>query len=165
MQNWFSCRLRHQKIDEHGKQVRTSETYLVEAINFSEAETRVFQHLEQYGNQDIIVSVIHKTNFNEIVDYEDGQYWYKAKVGWEDIDQKTGKHSNTINYFLVSANSVVECCNRINDNLQSMLVTFDIMSVSLTPILDVLPLFSGEEPPLATKRIEQNTDFESEKLE
>ena len=61
MQTWFSCKVKYQKIDEHGKQVRASETYLVEAINFTEAETRSFEIMEQYGSGDIMVSGISKT--------------------------------------------------------------------------------------------------------
>ncbi len=78
MQTWFSCKVKYQKIDEHGKQVRANETYLVEAINFTEAETRIYEIMEQYGSGDIVVAGISKTNFSEIVNYEDSQYWYKA---------------------------------------------------------------------------------------
>ena len=65
MQTWFSCKVKYQKIDEHGKMIRASETYLVEAINFTEAETRIFEMMEQYGNGDIMVAGISKTNFSE----------------------------------------------------------------------------------------------------
>ncbi len=145
MQTWFSCKVKYQKIDEHGKQVRANETYLVEAINFTEAETRIFELMEEYGNADIMVSGISKTNFSEIVNYEDGQYWYKAKVTWEDYDEGSGKVSKAIHYFLVAANSVKECFDRVEENLHAMAVPFDIPSISLSPILDVFPLHNEED--------------------
>jgi len=145
MQTWFSCKVKYQKIDEHGKQVRANETYLVEAINFTEAETRIFDMMEQYGNGDIVVSGISKTNFSEIANYDDGQYWYKAKVTWEDFDENSAKVSRMTNYLLVAANSVKQTFERVEETLSEMMVPIDIPAISLSPILDVFPLFDGEE--------------------
>lgn len=164
MQTWFSTKVKYQKIDEHGKQVRANETYLVEAINFTEAETRIFEMMEQYGNADILVAGITKTNFSEIVNYEDGQYWYKAKVSWEDFDENSGKISKITNYMLVAANSVKQCFERVEDNLQSMAVPFDIPSISISPILDVFPLFNGEEEETIPDNLTPVSDFENESI-
>ena len=162
MQTWFSCRVKYQKIDEHGKQVRASETYLVEAINFTEAETRIFEIMEQYGSGDIMVSGISKTNFSEIVNYEDGQYWYKAKVTWEDFDESSGKLSRTTNHLLVAANSVKQCFDRVEQNLESMMVPFDIPAIAQSPILDVFPLFGEEEEEQEIPdHLKPMSDFES----
>jgi len=163
MQTWFSTKVKYQKIDDHGKQVRANETYLVEAINFTEAETRIFEMMEQYGNGDIMVAGISKTNFSEIVNYEDGQYWYKAKVTWEDFDENSGKVSKVTNYFLVAANSVKECFDRVEENLQSMAVPFDIPAISISPILDVFPLFNDEEEQVEIpENLKPVSDFENE---
>ncbi|OYT15916.1 MAG: hypothetical protein B7C24_10530 [Bacteroidetes bacterium 4572_77] len=145
MQTWFSCKVKYQKIDEHGKQIRASEAYLVEAINFTEAETRIFEIMEQYGNGDIMVSGISKTNFTDIVNYEDGQYWYKAKVTYEDMDEASGKVSRVTNHFLVAANSVKQTFERVEENLETLMVAFEIPAISISPILDVFPLFDGQE--------------------
>lgn len=145
MQTWFSCKVKYQKIDEHGKQIRASETYLVEAINFTEAETRIFEIMEQYGSGDIVVAGISKTNFSEIVNFEDGQYWYKAKVNWEDFDESSAKVSKITNYFLVAANSVKETFDRVGDSLSELQVEFEIPAISLSPVLDVFPLFTEED--------------------
>ena len=145
MQTWFSCKVKYQKIDEHGKQNRANETYLVEAINFTEAETRIFEMMEQYGNGDIMVTGISKTSFSEIVNYDDGQYWYKAKVTWEDMEESSGKVSRVTNHFLVAANSVKQTYERIEQNLETLMVPFEIPAISISPILDVFPLFDGEE--------------------
>lgn len=162
MQTWFSCKVKYQKIDEHGKQVRASETYLVEAINFTEAETRIFEMMEQYGNADIMVSGISKTNFTEILNYEDGQYWYKAKVSWEDFDNDSGKVSKVTNYFLVAANSVKETYERVEDSLSELQVAFDITAINLSPILDVFPLFTEEEENKIPDHLTPVSDFDKE---
>jgi len=162
MQTWFSTKVKYQKIDEHGKQVRANETYLVEAINFTEAETRIFEMMEQYGNGDIMVAGITKTNFSEIVNYEDGQYWYKAKVTWEDFDENSGKVSKVTNYMLVAANSVKQCFDRVEESLQAMAVPFDIPSIAISPILDVFPLFNEDEQEEIPANLKPVSDFEEE---
>jgi hypothetical protein len=145
MQNWFNCKVKYQKIDEHGKQVRVSESYLVEAINFTEAETRTFEIMTQYAGGDIVVSGINKANFSEIINYEQGQYWFKAKVSLDDYDESSGKLTKVNQYFLVAANSVKQCFERIEENLSGMQVEFDIPAIALSPILDVFPLFDNAE--------------------
>jgi len=145
MQTWFSCKVKYQRIDEHGKQSRANETYLVEAINFTEAETRIFEMMEQYGHGDIIVAGITKTNFSEIINYDDGQYWYKAKVQWEDVSDDSGKVSKITNYLLVAANSVKQTYERVEEAMENMMVPIEIPAISLSPVLDVFPLFTEEE--------------------
>ena len=165
MQTWFSCKVKYQKIDEHGKQVRANETYLVEAINFTEAETRIFEMMEQYGNGDIMVSGISKTNFSEIVNYEDGQYWYKAKVTWEDFSEDSGKVSKITNYLLVAANSVKQTFDRVEETMANMMVPRDIPAISLSPVLDVFPLFEeGDEKVQIPDNLTPVSDFENEEV-
>jgi len=166
MQTWFSCKVKYQKIDEHGKMIRASETYLVEAINFTEAETRIFEMMEQYGNGDIMVAGISKTNFSEILNYEDGQYWYKAKVTWEDFVEESSKVSKITNYLLVAANSVKQTYERVEESMESMMVPIEIPAVSLSPILDVFPLFEeGDEEVQISSNLTPISEFDEEKEE
>jgi len=163
MQTWFSCKVKYQKIDEHGKQVRSSETYLVEAINFTEAETRIFEMMEQYGHADIMVAGIAKTNFSEIINYDDGQYWYKAKVTWEDVSDDSGKVSKITNYLLVAANSVVQTYERVEQAMEAVMVPIDIPAISLSPVMDVFPLFEeGDETTVIPDNLKPISNFENE---
>ena len=145
MQTWFTCKVKYQKIDDHGKMSRASETYLVDAINFTEAEKRIFEIMEKYMNGEMDVVGISKTNFTEIFSYDDGQYWYKAKVGWSVFDENSSKETKVSNQMLVAANSVRDAYDRITENLETMLVPVEISAISLSPILDVFPLFDGEQ--------------------
>jgi hypothetical protein len=145
MQNWFICKIKYQKNDDHGKMCRTSETYLIDAINFTEAERRIFEIMEKYVSGELEVVGISRTNFTEIFSYDDGQYWYKAKVGWSIFDENSSKETKVSNQMLVAANSVREAYDRISENLETMLVPVEISSISISPILDVFPLFDSEE--------------------
>ena len=100
--------------------------------------------MEKYVSGDLEVVGIAKTNFTEIFSYDDGQYWYKAKVGWSIFDENSSKETKVSNQMLVAANSVRDAFDRIAENLETMLVPVEISSVSLSPILDVFPLFDEE---------------------
>jgi len=145
MQTWFTCKVKYQKIDDHGKMSRVAETYLVDAINFTEAEKRIFEIMEKYVSGDIEVVGITRSNFTEIFNYDNGQYWYKARVSWSLFDENSSKETKVSNQMLVAANSVREAYDRISENLESMLVPVDINSIAISPILDVFPLFENEE--------------------
>lgn len=145
MQTWFTCKVKYQKIDDHGKMSKASETYLVDAINFTEAEKRIFEIMEQYVRGDMEVVGISRTNFTEIFNYDDGQYWYKARVGWSLFDENSSKETKVSNQMLVSANSIREAYDRISENLETMLVPVEISAIAISAILDVFPLFDGEE--------------------
>lgn len=144
MNNLFQTKVKYQKINEHGKQVKANENYIVEAVNFTEAETRIHEIMSQYGTNDLLVHSISRTNISEVVFREDGQYYYKAKITWEDFDDKSGKASKVTNHMLITANSVEHCNNIIDDELINMLVPFEVVSVSLSNILDVFPLQEQE---------------------
>ncbi len=88
---------------------------------------------------------ISRTNFTEIFNYDDGQYWYKARVGWSLFDENSSKETKVSNQMLVSANSIREAYDRISENLETMLVPVEISAIAISAILDVFPLFDGEE--------------------
>lgn len=152
MQTWFTCKVKYQKIDDHGKMSKASETYLVDAINFTEAEKRIFEIMEQYVRGDMEVVGISRTNFTEIFNYDDGQYWYKARVGWSLFDENSSKETKVSNQMLVSANSIREAYDRISENLETMLVPVEISAIAISAILDVFPLFDGEEKDLVVEK-------------
>ena len=65
---------------DDGFQKQVKELYLVDAVNFTEAETRTLDELRVYG--DISVVGIKHSDVSELVDShnpEDG-FWYKAKL-------------------------------------------------------------------------------------
>lgn len=140
MNNLFQTKVKYQKINELGKIVKANENYIVEAINFTEAETRIHEIMSQYGSNDVLVHSISRTNISEVVVREDGQYYYKAKITWEDHDERSGKLSKVINRMLITANSVEHCNTIIEDELSTMMVPYEVESVSLSNILDVFPL-------------------------
>ena len=46
--NWFICKIRYEKTDEEGRQKKVTESYVVDALTFMEAETRITEEMASY---------------------------------------------------------------------------------------------------------------------
>ena len=76
MQSLFECKVRYQKIDEQsGKDKKVTETYLFNAISFTEAESRIYKEMESLISGEFLVTNIRKANYADIFNFEDGDRW------------------------------------------------------------------------------------------
>ena len=66
MQDWFLCTVKYEKTAEDGGLKKVSESYLVSAINFTEAEKRITSELAPYMSGVYEVSDIRRARFSEI---------------------------------------------------------------------------------------------------
>lgn len=147
MQTWFECKAKYVKIDEDGRERKVSESYLVDAVSFTDAETRIIQQLETMVHGEFNVENIKKSNIVEIFPHEDGEWWYKAKIGLITIDEKAGKEKKINNYFLVAADDLKQALLRLEDALSYILVPYQTTSIALSTICDVFPYFEQEKQP------------------
>jgi hypothetical protein len=163
--NWFECKVKFVKIDEvSGKEKKVSESYLVDAVSFTEAEARIHKELEQMISGDFNVTNISKSNVTELYPNENGDRWFKAKVSFVDVDEASGKEKKATQYMLTQANNVKQAYEFLEECLSTMIVPYEIPAISESPLMDVFPYFSddvNEEIPANLKPIaemEANSD-------
>lgn len=137
MKSWFQCKVKYTKITEDGKEKKVSEPYLIDAMSFTEAETRIYTELEKLISGDFIITDISRSNIAEIFPNKDGDRYFKAKTTFVSINEESGKEAKTINYMLVEANNVDGAYKFLKEALSDMIVPFEIPSVSESPIMDV----------------------------
>jgi hypothetical protein len=142
MQTWFECKVKYIKIDDDGRERKVSETYLVDAVTFTDAESRIIQQIEERVRGEFMVENIKKSNIIEIFPHEVGEWWFKAKIGIVTIDEKAGKEKKINNYFLVAADDIKQALQRLEEGLSYILVPFQTTSLSVSPIIDVFPYFA-----------------------
>ena len=58
MAEWIETKLRYEKIDERGKQKKVTESYLVDALSFTEAEARIIKEMKPYISGEFTVSAV-----------------------------------------------------------------------------------------------------------
>ncbi len=145
MQNLFECKVKYEKIDDKsGQPKKVSEAYLIDAVSFTEAETRIYKEMEALISGEFVVTNINKANYAEIFPNEDGDRWYKSKISFVSMDEKSGKEKKVSNQILVMANDVKDAFDKIHEGMNGMTVDFDINAISESPILDFFPYFKGE---------------------
>jgi hypothetical protein len=139
MNKWFEVKVRYTKQLDDGRLKRVTELYLVDAISHSEAEERIHQEIGQQIRGEFLVKGISPRDYADIFHYEDSDDWYKCKLSYVTIDADTGKDKKVSNYFLVTASNVKQAYERIKESLSDMTVLFEIPSITLSPIVEILP--------------------------
>jgi hypothetical protein len=145
MQTWFECKVKYVKVDDDGRERKVSEVYLVDAVTFTDAETRIIQQLQTMVRGEFTVDNIKKSNIIEIFPHENGEWWYKAKIGIVTIDENAGKEKKINNYFLVAADDIKQALQRLEDGLSYILVPYQTTSLAVSTIVDVFPYFGNND--------------------
>lgn len=146
MQSLFECKVRYQKIDEQsGKEKKVTETYLFDAISFTEAESRIYKEMETMIRGDFQVTNIRKAGYSEILAFDEGgDRWFKCKVSFTAIDENAGKEKKVSNQILVLANDVKEAFDHIHRSMNGSTVEFSIHAIMESPVLDFFPYVTNE---------------------
>lgn len=147
MNSWFECKVKYDKIDNEGRDKTVSEPYLVDAVSFTDAEKRVHKELEAYITGEFLVTNIKIANYSEIIPDENGDRWFKCKITYISLDEKSGKERKTNSYMLVQSNTVKEAYNKLEKELGDMVSEYSIPAIQESPILDVFPYDASESIP------------------
>jgi len=139
MSNWFTVKVKYTKQLENGAFKRVSEPYLLAAMTFTDAEARIYEELGSIIRGEFSVTNIARTDYHDIFHYEDSDLWYKCKVSYESQDADTDKMKKVSQNFLVSAFTVKEAYERIQESLSTLMVDFQVPSIMLSPIVDIFP--------------------------
>ena len=143
---WFICKIAYEKVMEDGLQKKVTETYVIDALTFTEAEARIIEEMSSYISGEFHVTDLTIAPFKEIFFSEDeADKWYKAKLQFITIDEKTEKEKKTNVYYLVQAYSVENANHNINEVMGSTMIDFVIASVSETSVIDVFEYKAKEE--------------------
>ena len=145
--NWFEAKGKYMKVNEDGREKKVNEAYLLDAMSYTEAESRIMHEMESVISGDYYISSLKKSNITELVPSEDenDDRWYKAKVNIIDADEVSGKEKSTGQYYLVAASNINKALENLEKSLASFVVPYEIASLTDTQFMDVFPYFSDEE--------------------
>lgn len=134
---WFEVKVSYGKVMDDGYEKKVAETYVVEAMSFTEAEALIIKEMRISDDLDVVN--INPVKFHENVfnDQENCDIYYKAKLLFVTIDEKTGKEKKAPIYYLVQAASFDDCKNAIRKIMDSTMIDYQVSSVSETKIMDV----------------------------
>ena len=137
--NWFECKIRYEKVMEDGLQKKVTENYVVDALSFSEAEERIIEEMSSFISGAFDVVDIKKAAYGEIffADSDVADKWYKAKLQFITIDEKTEKEKRSTVTYLVNAGSFNGAVKNIEEVMGGTMIDYVIAAVSETTLMDV----------------------------
>ena len=137
---WFEVKLRYDKVHEDGYEKKVTESYVVDALSFGEAEETAVEFLGSYVSGEIQVVNINPMKFHEVFfnEQESCDRYYKVILQFITIDEQTEREKHTQVYYLVQASSFDNCKDSIRTIMDSTMVDYQIASVSETKVIDVI---------------------------
>ncbi|RZL44925.1 MAG: DUF4494 domain-containing protein [Pedobacter sp.] len=143
---WYECKVKYRKIDEAtGIQKITTEPYLVDALSYTEAESRINEEMSAYISEEFKITGIKFGNYAEIHPFENADRWFKSRVLLLAFDEESGKERKTGMNILIQANDVREAFDNTVTIMKNTMGDYTITAISESPIMDVFPYFSGDE--------------------
>lgn len=139
MHNWFECKVSYEKIMEDGKQKKVTEPYLVDALSFTEAEARIIEELTPFISGEFVIKDIKRAKLSEIFFNENGDRFYKIKVYFITIDEKSGAEKKTATQMLTQASNLKEAIEVLEKGMKGTLANYEIASVTETALMDIFP--------------------------
>lgn len=138
--DWFEVKMRYDKVHEDGYERKVTESYVVEALSFGEAEKTAIEFLGSYVSGEIQVVNINPMKFQEVFfnEQELCDRYYKAILQFITIDEKTEREKHTQVYYLVQASSFDNCKDTIRTIMDDTMIDYQIASVSETKFIDVI---------------------------
>lgn len=136
---WFETRIRYDKTMEDGRDQKVTEQYVVEALSFSEAERRITEEMSHYVSGEFGVKAIKLAAYSEIFfsDINTDDKWFKAKLAFITLDEKTDKEKRSPVTYLVQAASLDKARAYVKEVMEKTLIDYDVISISETHFIDV----------------------------
>lgn len=138
---WFECKIRYEKVMENGMQKKVTEPYLVDALSFTEAEARIIEEMTPFISGEFTVSDIKRANYSELFPSNDeaDDRWFKCKLSFLTVDEKSGTEKRTSTYVLVQASDLDRAKKNLDKGMDGSNVDYQVPSVTETAIMDVYP--------------------------
>lgn len=138
-QQWFTTTVKYEKTAEEGRITKIAESYLVDAISFTEAEAKIIKEMEPYISGEFITTTIKRSKISEIFPNGNGDKWYSSKVFFISLDEEKGVEKRIAATMFVQANDIKEAWDGINEGMKGTLADYEIFSITETNILEIFP--------------------------
>lgn len=146
MHTWFECKIRYERVMENGMNKKVTEPYLVDALSFTEAEARIIKEMTPFISGEFTISDIKRANYSELFpsDEESADRWFKCKLIFITLDDKSGAEKKTSTQVLVQAADLRDAVKKLDEGMKGTMADYQIASVAETAIMGVYP-YSAEE--------------------
>lgn len=116
-----------------------TESYVVDALSFTEAESSIIEEMSAYISGDFNVTGITKCPFGEIFfsDVDTDDKFFKVKLKFITLDEKTEKEKYTNVNYLVQAHTLQQAVKYVEEVMGATAIDYIFAAIQDTKIMDV----------------------------
>ena len=140
---WFECKVRYERMTDNGSVKKVNEPYLVDALTFTEAESRIIEKMTPFISGEFSISAVKKTKISEIFFDDAADRYYIVKVNFITLDEKSGVEKKSSSFILVQAADFEGALHRFEEGMKGTMADYEIASIAETPLMDVFPFELG----------------------
>lgn len=137
MHSWFECKVKFERTGDDGKIIKVNESYLVDALSFTEAEERIIEEMKPFISGDFSVANIKRVKIGELFTLDSGDKWYRFKVNYITLDEEKGVEKKIPVNMMVQASNIKEALERHTEGMKGSMADFDVAVITETMIMDV----------------------------
>lgn len=160
----YECKVILDRTMENGMTKKVTEQYIIQdCLSLSESESRMVQYIAPFASGELEVISSRVAPYHEIVldrfgivSNADGEAqkilgmnrnastepdrWYRVKITFITLDEKSGREKRTAQNLLVNACSVNAAHDVTVEHMKGCMSDYEIGNIDETKILDVIPL-------------------------
>ncbi|MCG4768929.1 MULTISPECIES: DUF4494 domain-containing protein [Bacteroides] len=139
MSTLFECKIKYEKVQDNGTTKKVTEPYIVKALTFTEAENNIVEEMLPFISGEFTISDIKRANYSELFfcEEEAADRWFKCKLIFITLDEKSGAEKRTSTQVLVQASDLRDAVKKLDEGMKGTMADYKIGSVSETAIMDV----------------------------
>ena len=114
--------------------------YLVDALNFTEAERRIIEEITPFMTGEFEVSDIKRAHYAELFEApgdDSADKYFRAKLVFITLDEKSGKEKKTSQNVLIQAGDLRDAIRRLDEGMKDSMMDYTIASVTETALMDI----------------------------
>lgn len=164
---WYQVKARFERVQDNGIQKMVSENYLVQAFSFGMAENAIQKEIAPFASGEFDIVAVARKNYSEIITDKfgiesriDGEArrilgqknasmeadkWFKCKLNFITLDEKSGREKKTAQLFLVNANTALTAHELVDNFMRGSISDYEVEQVDETKILDVFKIKPKDE--------------------
>lgn len=147
MNKWYLCKVSYERQTDSIGMKKVTESYLVDALSFTEAEERVIREVTAFVSMGALEVVnIRRMKIAEIIGAENDQAdtYFKAKVEFISIDEASGQEKKSPAVMVVKAQNLKAALLLVEEVLEQTISNAQISKVEEFPILDIYTYETSE---------------------
>lgn len=136
---WFETKVRYEKAMDDGREKNVTEVFVVDALSFSEAETKITEELSAYTSGETFIKAITRAPYSEVLFSDDSKddKWYRVKLAFITLDERTEKEKKTLVTYLFQAANIDKARAYVKEVMDKTAIDYEVVSISETPVLDI----------------------------